>query len=266
MSRNPPPLSVPPTAINGHSRIRVKKNPTRGRIDFTDPFAEKAEQPNTGLHAPASETRTLLAATPGPNPAPSAAFYATSDEATTNHYPHAARLFEAGTHPGSFHPLPQAPPTHTHSSPPAPANVPPPGRVCAGPLRLPACAACSNPRGTRQCRRGEGAGPRLVCSKAAATREPGVESRTEFWGEGACAVRPAHLMRGLSASAAESYTLGAPLTAGQDGERGGMQGCVDQQRGGGDAQWDDVDLSDDEWEKVAGDEGAEWEVVEKYGS
>lgn len=50
VNRDPPPLGdSSSTPIDGHSRIRLKARSARSKMDFTDPFAEKKDEPKDGL-------------------------------------------------------------------------------------------------------------------------------------------------------------------------------------------------------------------------
>ncbi|KAF1930110.1 uncharacterized protein M421DRAFT_3865 [Didymella exigua CBS 183.55] len=149
VNRYPPPLSASSsTLIDGHSRIHLKGKPTRGKIDFTDPFAEKKyEQPKTDFQAPMSEKRKLNADLCDVARRLETAFGAekcqqnrgltpTVETSWCNkHYNYDTCIATAEKRDGfkCLSPLT-----------PAVSDFPPPGRVWAGTIRLPNCHSCKN--------------------------------------------------------------------------------------------------------------------------
>jgi hypothetical protein len=132
MNRDPPPRIVSSyTPMDGNSRVRLKEKPTRAKIDFTDPFAEKKqEQPMVNLRATLDEKQRVNAKL---------------DDVTQQFQNNFEEFSEAKKHDRCnlllTQPLivnGQSASNHHRSV----LEAPPPGRVLAGSLHLPNCYTC----------------------------------------------------------------------------------------------------------------------------
>jgi hypothetical protein len=152
------------TQTAGHSSTRLKETSTRAKVDFTDPFAGKYEQPKVGLQAQSSEKRKINADLHGVTQKLETGFKAIQGQnkqgsllTTYNswcivHCLYDTCLSEAQKREGSKYLSSQPSIVNGQSAPAKPpvfSDIPPPGRVWAETIRLPDCYSCTNNWGTR---------------------------------------------------------------------------------------------------------------------